>query len=229
MLCVLLGHAFVVWALLNGTRPDFRTDPQPAEVFASLLFFIEEEDPDEEVAATPAPALSSPLAPELPANVAESADEPVAANQSEAITERGFVDWPVKARESAARVLAQEREAERIAKMFAGPDGTWASLTKRQRSELSKFQWAPGVDGLERDENGTYIYRMKNGCVLVAFVFMGCPIGKVKANGEMFENMREYFDEQRLPRTDEGNGTEPESMRPPRWSKPLPERRPLND
>jgi hypothetical protein len=30
----------------------------------------------------------------------------------------------------------------------------------------------------------------------------------------MFENMREYFDEQRLPRTDEGNGTEPEALRP---------------
>jgi hypothetical protein len=27
--------------------------------------------------------------------------------------------------------------------------------------------------------------------------------------------MREYFDEQRLPQTDEGNGTEPEALRPP--------------
>jgi hypothetical protein len=27
--------------------------------------------------------------------------------------------------------------------------------------------------------------------------------------------MRLYFDEQRLPRTDEGNGTEPESQPPP--------------
>jgi hypothetical protein len=31
----------------------------------------------------------------------------------------------------------------------------------------------------------------------------------------MFENMRLYFDEQRLPKTNEGNGTEPEAQRPP--------------
>jgi hypothetical protein len=31
----------------------------------------------------------------------------------------------------------------------------------------------------------------------------------------MFENMREYFDEQRRPATPEGNGTEPEALRPP--------------
>jgi len=226
MLCVLLGHALVVWALLNARPPDSRARPEPEEVFASLLFFIEEDEHEESV-LTPAPALSAPVAPELPADAAESTAESVAANESEGVTEKGFIDWPVEARQSATRVLEAEREAERVAKMFAGPDGTWASLTKRQRSQLSKFQWAPGVDGLERDENGVHIYRMKNGCVLVAFVFIGCPLGKAKANGEMFENMREYFDEQRLPQTNEGNGTEPESMRPPRWSKPLEPRRPL--
>jgi hypothetical protein len=155
----------------------------------------------------------------------DATQTPVATNESAAITERGFVDWPVEARESASRVLERERESERIARMFAGPDGTWASLTKRQRSELSKFQWAPGVDGLERDQYGQFIYRLKNGCTLVNFIFIGCPLGKTQANGEMFDNMREYFDEQRLPRTNEGNGTEPESMRPPKWSRPLEEPR----
>lgn len=229
MLCVLIGHAFVVLALMNATRPDIRPDPEPAEVVASLLFFIREEDPRDEP-VEPAPASpSAPIAPQLPADASASTQDLPAASESEGIVPRGFVDWPVEARESAARVLEKEREAERVARMFAGPDGTWASLTKRQRSEISKFQWAPGVDGLERDENGVHIYRMKNGCVLVAFVFIGCPLGKAQANGDMFDNMREYFDEQRLPRTNEGNGTEPESKRPPRWSKPLDERRPMND
>ena len=31
----------------------------------------------------------------------------------------------------------------------------------------------------------------------------------------MFDNMREYFDELRLPETHEGNGTEPEALRQP--------------
>jgi len=45
--------------------------------------------------------------------------------------------------------------------------------------------------------------------------FIGCAIGKAKIHDDMFENMRLYFDEQRLPRTDEGNGTEPESLAQP--------------
>ncbi len=130
------------------------------------------------------------------------------------ITPPERVDWPIEGKKSVARVLAAEAEAERIAKMFAGPGGTWASLTKRQRSELSKFRWRPGVDGLEYDEKGNSIYRLPNGCAIVNLTFFGCPIGKQKVHGDMFENMRQYFDEQRLPQTNEGNGTEPEAVRP---------------
>jgi hypothetical protein len=111
--------------------------------------------------------------------------------------------------------LAAEAEAERVARMFAGPGGTWASLTKRQRSRLNKFRWRPGVDGLEYDEKGNAIYRLPNGCSIVNMAFFTCPIGsKPRIHGDMFDNMREYFDEQRLPETNEGNGTEPEALRP---------------
>jgi hypothetical protein len=112
-------------------------------------------------------------------------------------------------------VLAAEAEAERVARMFAGPDGTWASLTKRQRSKLSKFRWRPGVDGLEKDAAGNTIYHLSDGCVLVNFMFFGCAIGKPKIHDDMFDNMRLYFDEQRMPQTNEGNGTEPEAQRLP--------------
>jgi hypothetical protein len=125
-----------------------------------------------------------------------------------------FVDWPVEQRISARRAIEAEAESERLAKKFAGPDGTWASLTKRQRSRLSKFRWRPGVDGFTYDDKGQAIYTLPNGCTIVNLAFIGCPLGKAKVHGDMFENMREYFDEQRLPRTDEGNGTEPEALRP---------------
>ncbi len=223
MLCVLIGHALIVFALMNLTRPNLRTRPEPAEVLASLLFFIE-EDQDEQSASLPEPSLTTPRVPDLPADSA-IAEASLAASESEGVTERGFIDWPVETKKSAARVLAAEREAERIAKMFAGPDGTWASLTKRQRDELDHFRWAPGVDGLERDENGNTIYQLKNGCALVNFMFFGCPIGKKPPPyGDLFKDMRLHFDEQRRPPTNEGNGLEPESKRPPRWSKPLPEK-----
>lgn len=221
MLCVLLGHALVMLALLNLTRPKDRVNPvqAPALQFVSLPLYVApvlDEFPEPRELQ---PRVS--LAP--PAVSTEGASGEPATGESAAITTPSYVDWPKEGKEAAARVLAAEAESERIAKMFAGPQGTWASLTKRQRSELNKFRWADGVDGLSRDDHGNLIYQLPNGCAIVNFVFFGCPIGaKPPPHGDMFDNMREYFDEQRLPRTNEGNGTEPESKRPPKWSKPLP-------
>jgi hypothetical protein len=190
------------------------------EAFTSMELVLTDPEEDEEEDSI---ALATPQVPRPPPPSAPLADSTPPVDPPAAITTQPWVDWPRETRESAARVLEREREAERLAKMFAGPDGTWASLTKRQRSRLNKFKWAPGVDGLERDENGNTIYRLPNGCTLVNFMFFGCPIGKQHINDDMFENMRLYFDEQRLPQTNEGNGTEPESKRPPKWSKPLPD------
>jgi hypothetical protein len=92
--------------------------------------------------------------------------------------------------------------------MFAGPDGTWASLTKRERSRLKRFRWKPGVDGLEYDQDGNAIYHISEGCVIVNGGYIGCALGKEKIHGDLFKDMRLYFDERRLPPTDEGNGTE---------------------
>jgi hypothetical protein len=223
MLCVLIGHALLVLALMNLTTPEARRRSAD-EPFTTQLYFIEEDEHSEtEPLAKPAEAVPAPQRPSTPAAAPSPAAGQPPPGESAAITPPGFVDWPLEGKHSAARVLASEAEAERIAKMFAGPGGTWASLTKRQKSELSSFRWRPGVDGLERDEKGNTIYQMPNGCSLVNFQFIGCPIGKKPpAYGDLFKDMRKYFDEQRLPQTDEGNGREPESMRPPKWSKPLP-------
>jgi hypothetical protein len=210
-LCVLVSHAALLLALLHSTRTSDRaTSPEEFQTFPITFFpeprvasapsessaiTLSEPRPPREAAPVPTPAVSAPTIGEL---------APVAAP--------GRVDWPIEGRKSVARVLAEEKEAERIARMFAGPNGTWASLTKRQRSKLSKFRWKPGVDGLERDEKGNAIYHVSEGCVLVNFMFIGCALGKPKIHDDMFENMRLYFDEQRLPKTDEGNGTEPEAQ-----------------
>jgi hypothetical protein len=206
ILCVLLSHALILYYLLRFTTNPARLQDDEFVSEPITLFF---EPIDEPIASdAPASASTPPAHPYTPAP-AEPAG-PVA-GESAAITPPARVDWPIEAKKSAARVLAAEAEAERIAKMFAGPGGTWASLTKRQRSKLSKFRFKPGVDGLEKDSNGNVIYRLKEGCVVVNFSFIGCAIGKPKIHDDMFDNMRLYFDEQRLPRTDEGNGTEPES------------------
>jgi hypothetical protein len=221
MLCVLLGHALLVLALMNLTSPTVRRSAAE-EPFTTLLYFIEEDAQVETESDTPDPAPDT-RPPSVPVTTPAATADAAPSGESAAITPPGFVDWPLEGKESAARVLAAEAEAERIAKMFAGPGGTWASLTKRQQSEISHFRWKPGIDGLERDENGNTIYRLSDRCVLVNFIFIGCSIGaKPPAYGDLFKDMRLHFDEQRRPQTNEGNGTEPESKRPPKWQKPLP-------
>jgi hypothetical protein len=207
LLCVLLLHALFVFSLLE-LRP-LRLESQAIEAFESQpITLVLAPLPAEEAAA---PATVSP-APRVPS----SSPLPASATaESGAIAPPGYVDWPLEGKKAAARVLAREAEAERIAKRFAGPDGTWASLTKRQRSKLGRFRWKPGIDGLEYDADGNQILHISEGCVIVNSSFIACALGKAKVHGDLFENMREYFDEQRLPLTDEGNGTEPESLRPP--------------
>jgi hypothetical protein len=227
MLCVLLGHALIVLALRDLVSVDPRALAPEAEAsFVTELFFIEEDEHAESSAPDIAPRLSIPRVP-APEASSEIAAESTASGEPPADAPRGFIDWPVEGRKTAERIVAEQIEAERVAKMFAGPQGTWASLTKRQQSELKKFRWKPGVDGLERDDKGNTIYRLNNRCVLVNFMFIGCALGaKPPAYGDLFKDMRQYFDEQRLPQTNEGNGREPESMRPPYWSKPLGEKDP---
>jgi hypothetical protein len=209
-LCVLLSHAYILYSLMRLTMNPERT---PVDDFVSepiTLIFEPIEEPKTSVA--PSSVTAAPPRVHVPPP-SESVAPP--AGESAAITPPARVDWPIEAKKSAARVLAAEAEAERIAKMFAGPGGTWASLTKRQRSKINKFRFKPGVDGLEKDSNGNIIYHLSEGCVVVNSSFIGCAIGKAKIHDDMFDNMRLYFDEQRLPRTDEGNGTEPESRREP--------------
>jgi hypothetical protein len=208
-LCVLLVHALVVYSLLHMRRPETRRLPDDSFVSEPITLIL---DAIEEPAPEAAPALPLPAPIASPRAQAPATAAAPAAGESAAITPPERVDWPIEAKKSATRVLAAEAEAERIARMFAGPNGTWASLTKRQRSKVSKFRWKPGVDGLERDANGNTLYHLSEGCVLVNFSFIGCAIGKAAIHDDLFDNMRLYFDEQRLPHTDEGNGTEPEAQ-----------------
>ena len=204
LLCVLLAHALILFFLLQ-------VGPAPERVvgeleIAPITLFLEPLTP-----AVPASGVPAPAAPTKPAIARQPAPAPAAAasappGESAAITLPGHVDWPVEGRKSAAKILAAEAEAARIAKMFSGPDGTWASLTPREKSRLRKFQWKPGVDGLEYDDHGNAIYHISDGCVVVNLMFIGCTLGKAKVHGDLFKDMRLYFDEQRLPPLDNGNG-----------------------
>jgi hypothetical protein len=207
LLCVLLAHALFILALRTH-RPEMRARESE---FASepITLYLPPLPPDEPIPQpphSPAPGVTH----RTPA--AAPAAEPATPAQSAAITVPGRVDWPLEGKKSAERVLAQEAEAERIAKMFAGPGGTWASLTKRQKSQLNKFKWKKGVV-VEYDADGNLIYRINDGCMIINGL-IACKIGKAKINDHMFDNMREYFDELRLPETNQGNGTEPEARRP---------------
>jgi len=210
LLCVLLMHALLVYWLAYLPAVF---DRLPASTgFTSEPITIELQEPP-----PPAPPNVTTPAPRTPhhVRVPSSAVAGPSTAPSSAITQSSHVDWPLEGKKAAERLVAREAEAERVAKMFAGPGGTWASLTRRQRSKLNKFHFKPGVDGVEYDAQGNQIYHINDGCMIVNSGFIACKIGKATVKGDMFENMREYFDELRLPDTGEGNGTEPESLRPP--------------
>lgn len=208
LLCVLLAHALFIFAL-SMRRPEL---PERAAGFTSepITLYLPPLPP-EEAPEQPAPAprqTAPPPARTAPATAAGGTSAPAT---STAITP-GRVDWPREGEKAAEREVQRQIDAERIAKTFAGPDGTWASLTRRQRSALSKFRWKKGVS-VEYDADGNLIYRINDGCMIVNGL-IACKLGKAKINDHMFDNMREYFDELRLPENGEGNGTEPEARRP---------------
>jgi hypothetical protein len=209
-LCVLLAHAVIIFLLARLGPAAERRVAEPE--IAAITLFAEAapvEIPAASVRARAAPPAVAHRAAEAPANPAPATP----AVESAPITLTGRVDWPIEGQKSAARVLAREAEAARIAKMFSGPGGTWASLTPREKSKLKKFRWKPGVDGLEYDEHGNAIYHVSDGCVVVNLLFFACTIGKEKAHGDLFEHMREYFDEQRRPELDDGNGNDDATRR----------------
>jgi hypothetical protein len=201
LLFVLLAHALAV-ALLLRLGPESERSRAEAET-APITMLL---DPPLEEPRPPAPAAPPAAARPPPAIISGQTAGP-AAGESAALSPPGYVDWPIEGKRSATRVLEAEAEAARVAKLFSGPDGTWASLTPREKSRLKKFRWKPGVDGLEYDEHGNAIYHISEGCVVVNLMFIGCTIGKEKVHGDLFNDMRLYFDEQRLPPVNDGNGT----------------------
>jgi hypothetical protein len=210
LLCVLLMHALLL--LWLAKLPAIFDRLPVSEGFTSEPITLElHEEPQPPAPLNAAPASRTPRRAHVPPSAAAGSP----AEPSTAITLPSQVDWPLEGRKAAERLVAREAEAERMAKMFAGPGGTWASLTRRQRSRLNKFHFKPGIDGVEYDAQGNQIYHISDGCMIVNSGFIACKVGKAKVKGDMFENMREYFDELRLPETGEGNGTEPESLRPP--------------
>lgn len=212
MLCVLLAHVFVVYySLVDLWTPFPAREPRDPDELMEVVILEEDEAFEEEPPRFVFQLWESPSLPEAPLEESALEETPPPAGESQAPE---FVDWPIEQRISAKRALEAEREAERVAKRFSGPDGTWASLTKRERSRLKKFRWKAGVDGFEYDDKGNAIFHISEGCVVVNLAFIGCALGKAKVHGDLFKDMRLYFDEQRLPQNDDGNGTEPEALRP---------------
>lgn len=210
LLCVLLAHAFILFSFLRlGPAPERSVAELETAAITLMLEPLPAENPAPQPPMAPPPSAGAPRAPRT---VAPSVPG-TPAGESAAIAASGRVDWPIEGRKSATRVLAAEAEAARIAKMFSGPGGTWASLTPREKSRLKKFRWKPGVDGLEYDERGNAIYHISEGCVVVNLLFIGCALGKEKVHGDLFKDMRLYFDEQRLPPLDNGNGNDDATRR----------------
>ena len=141
MLCVLLSHAFILYSLMRSHDACRSRPPEDDFLSEPITLFLE---PIDEPKPAELPPATEPAPARAPSAPARRACDPAAQASPRRSRRTERVDWPIEGKKSAARVLAAEAEAERIAKMFAGPDGTWASLTKRQRSKINKFRFKPG-------------------------------------------------------------------------------------
>jgi hypothetical protein len=205
LLCVLLSHALIVFLWMRARGPADQVvyrdpfDPLPIYIPEDA---VTEPEPDEERELVPTLERPRMVLPALP-EVAEADTSPEAPPGPDTLPQE--VDWPIEGKRAVKRVLDAEEEAERIARRFSGAKGTWASLTPRDRSAVKKFRWKQGVVP-ERDENGNTIVHISEGCVVVNFSFIGCALGKKPVYGDLFKDMRLYFDEQRRPESKNGNG-----------------------
>ncbi len=117
--------------------------------------------------------------------------------------DRSAVDWHEEMRAAVKRTLEAEAESERVAKRFTGPrPGGWPSLARRPRSKLKPFRWIMPHNPMEITASGEVRYWLNDRCYISpnqSVPRIMCATGKIEPNGELFEDMREYFDERRLP------------------------------
>jgi hypothetical protein len=210
-LCVLLAHALAILLLLAFDR-EISAGRHVEELSSELISLY---PPTEEEVREPVRAAPSRSA---PARHRRETGESSAIS-SELPPPQPHPDWSMEAQKSAARILERQAAAERQAKLFSGPQGTWPSLTKRAPSGERKFPWKPGIDGPEYDEHGNRVFHPTDNCVARSTMTspalaITCALDKPKARGDLFDDMKKHFDEQRLPETKDGNGTEPEAQRP---------------
>ena len=147
LLCVLLTH--VLLFLLFRLHPTDESSRDATEDFVSAPITMFLPSPE------PTPETSSEQPPRLPARAPAALPRPAlrgeTAAESNAIsTPSARVDWPLEGKKAAERVLAREAEAERIARMFAGPErhlgiAHQAAALEAQQVPLQAGHRRPGV------------------------------------------------------------------------------------
>jgi len=214
-LCVLLAHVLAIWWLLQA---DHGSLPEGAEFTHQpiVLYPLPPEEPREHAPA--APARRRPVARAAAAHGSVSSAPAASDDETTAGAVAPRVDWSLEGEKSVKRLLERRAEKERDAATFSAPRGTWPSLTKRPPPAAGDFRWKEGIDAPIYDEEGRRIFP-GDGCELKSSMTppslsFGCALDPPPPRGDLFDHMKEHFDEQRLPDNGHGNGTEPEA-RPP--------------
>jgi hypothetical protein len=218
-LCVLLAHALAILLLLQFDREP--SSPRRGEDLSHqpiMLYPLPPEAVPADTRDKKRPAVvrrrrgAEPAGPAASAGGSAAGDDPGGAPPAR-------IDWSLEGEKSAARLLDRQEQAGRDATRFSGPRGTWPSLTQRPPPAAGDFRWKEGIDEPEYDAAGRRIFRVGDRCQAVTSLtppslFVGCTPEKPTVHGDLFDGMKQHFDEQRLPDNGQGNGTEPEAQRP---------------
>jgi len=210
--CVLLAHVLAIcWLLQADRKPSFGRSADAAHE-PIMLYPLPPEEEREEPPATAKRRKSAARAAVARGGGAASPAEAGQTGGEGAETPR--VDWSLEGKKSANRLLERKAAAERNAGTFSAPQGTWPSLTKRPPPAAGDFRWKPGIDAPIYDEQGRRVFPVDDGCELRTrmtspSLSFACALDPPPPRGDLFDHMKEHFDEQRLPDNGQGNGTEP--------------------
>src|SRR5262245_29210808 len=119
LLCVLLAHALIIFSMAQMRPPESRQVTEDAIHPIAITLEPRPVDGPEPAAERPFSLQAVPW-PHMAEPVPPSDAYPSGAEEDPRKWPQG-VDWPLEGKLAAKRVLDAQEEAERVARMFAGP------------------------------------------------------------------------------------------------------------
>jgi len=193
LIIVLAIHA-MFWILFTVSRGPARWIGQADAPVTTLIFVPERVKPVESVPTPPVAARAARRAARVPAPTVRPAPAPKP--DSSSITPTPVPDWRAEAAIAANNVLEAERRKREHPSVLEPHDFSGATPGSTDTSK-PKFGWYHARTHRVEGSPGALVVNINDRCavaLLLIFPFPMCKIGKMPANGRLFEHMYDLPD-----------------------------------